>query len=83
MLDVPNRQPGTVPPTRRTVFLVALAFRLLLLPAGFDAESGAFRRLVLYDDDIWRYLWEGHTWFAGVNPLRASRGDWYTDTRWP
>lgn len=59
------------PPTRRTIFLGALVFRLLLVPAGFDAESDAFRRLLLYDDDIWRYLWEGHTWFAGVNPLET------------
>ena len=61
----------SAPPTHRTIFVVALVFRLLLVPAGFDAESGAFRRLLLYDDDIWRYLWEGHTWFAGVNPLQT------------
>lgn len=63
------------PPTRRLIFAAALAFRLLLLPAGFDTETGSFRRLLLYDDDIWRYLWEGHTWFAGINPLTTPPQD--------
>lgn len=57
------------PPGRRLIFAAALGFRLLLLPAGSDIQTGSFGQLLLYDDDIWRYLWEGHTWFSQVNPL--------------
>ena len=62
----------TSPPSRRLIFAAAVAFRLLLLPAGFDIEAGAYQRLLLYDDDIWRYLWEGHVWSAGLNPMEVS-----------
>ncbi len=60
------------PPSKRWIFAVAVLFRLILLPAGFDSENGTYQRLILYDDDIWRYLWEGHAWSAGVNPLRVA-----------
>ncbi len=62
---------GRSPPTRKLIFGAAVAFRLLLLPAGWDWETGAYRTQILYDDDIWRYLWEGHVWSAGVNPLHV------------
>lgn len=57
------------PPTLRFALGGALLLRLALLPAGFDIERNSFQRLLLYDDDIWRYLWEGHTWGAGVDPF--------------
>ena len=60
------------PPERRLIFGAAILFRLLLLPAGFDFETGAYQRLLLYDDDIWRYLWEGHVWSAGLNPMKVA-----------
>lgn len=60
------------PPERRLIFGAAILFRLLLLPAGFDFEAGAYQRLLLYDDDIWRYLWEGHVWSAGLNPMEVA-----------
>ena len=63
---------GRSPPTRKLIFAAAVAFRLLLLPAGLDWETGAFRTQILYDDDVWRYLWEGHAWSAGVNPLQVA-----------
>lgn len=28
----------------------------------------AYERFQLYDDDLWRYLWDGHAWAHGVNP---------------
>src|SRR5262249_30985051 len=43
-------------------------FRLVLLPAGISAPQ----RQTLYDDDVWRYLWEGQAWSAGVNPMRTA-----------
>src|SRR6185369_7913965 len=41
-----------------------------LLPAGL--LSADTPRLILYDDDVWRYLWEGHVWSAGLNPMRTA-----------
>ena len=60
------------PPTRKLILAAAVAFRLLLLPAGWDWDAGAFRTQILYDDDVWRYLWEGNAWSAGVNPLHVA-----------
>ena len=61
-----------VEPDRRLILAGAVLFRLLLLPAGISLESHHYQRQLLYDDDVWRYLWEGHVWSAGVNPMRTS-----------
>jgi len=60
------------PPSLPVILLGSFFLRLLLIPAGYDVESGRYRRLILYDDDVWRYLWEGHAWSAGVDPMRVS-----------
>jgi hypothetical protein len=60
-----------VEPDRRTVIAAAVLFRVLLLPAGISLETGEYQRQLFYDDDVWRYLWEGHAWSAGVNPMRT------------
>lgn len=59
------------PPARGVVLAGAVLFRLLLLPAGYSFDDRQYQRQILYDDDIWRYLWEGHAWSAGVNPMRT------------
>ncbi len=41
---------------------------LALLKGDVRGESVAYERFQLYDDDIWRYLWDGHIWAHGVNP---------------
>lgn len=66
------------------IFGGALAFRLALIPAGIPAQEGmwaslkrdwsgagspGFERFQLFDDDVWRYLWDGH--------VAASRRDVY------
>lgn len=61
-------------PSRPILWLVAVAalgFRLTLIPAGLPPEASladdlagqkvAFDRFQLYDNDIWRYLWDGHS----------------------
>ena len=69
----------------------AVLFRLTLLPAGFDDTSwravpGALRadlrgvrvsyeRFLLFDSDVWRYLWDGHVWAHGVNPYLHAPAD--------
>lgn len=30
----------------------------------------AYDRFLLYDNDVWRYLWDGHVWTNGINPYR-------------
>lgn len=57
-------------PTRaRTVLLTAVLFRVTLLPAG--CHDGEWQRFLLYDSDIWRYLWDGHVTRSGVSPYAA------------
>ncbi len=61
----------------------AAAFRLAMCLAGLpddqplrslrvDVASAevAYDTFLLYDNDVWRYLWEGHVIAAGVSPYR-------------
>lgn len=62
------------------ILVSALLFRLLLLPAGMQhpdldtiiedvaGSSVVYDRFLLYDNDVWRFLWDGHTQAAGLNP---------------
>jgi alpha-1,6-mannosyltransferase len=59
-------------PSRRLILTCAVLYRVLLIPAGISLETRQYQRQLLYDDDVWRYLWEGHAWPAGVNPMRTS-----------
>jgi len=31
-------------------------------------ESVSYNQFLLFDSDIWRYLWDGHVWAHGLNP---------------
>lgn len=75
-------------------FLFAAAFRLALVPAGLpsegfvaavadDARSRAvvYERFLLYDNDTWRYLWDGHVVLHGASPWRTSPGDFDPELR--
>lgn len=68
-------------PSRARWWLIAVAavvFRLTLLPAGLSqgasladdwkGEQVAYDRFQLFDNDIWRYLWDGHLVAHGRNP---------------
>ena len=64
------------------IVVFGLLFRLTLVPAGLQTDvplreallddlSGqavTFKTFLLYDQDLWRYLWEGHVWASGYNP---------------
>ncbi|MEM7354789.1 MAG: hypothetical protein AAF657_28530, partial [Acidobacteriota bacterium] len=67
------------------VLLWAGLFRLALLPAGLPPEtwtqdladdlSGreiAYRSFLLYDNDVWRYFWDGHVFGWGLDPYATS-----------
>ncbi len=69
----------------RQILLFAALFRFLLLFAGLPAGetwrgltddlSGqriGYSTFLLYDDDIWRYLWDGAAGAAGLDPYARS-----------
>jgi hypothetical protein len=41
---------------------------LATLRADASGAAVAYERFQLYDDDLWRYLWDGHVQARGVNP---------------
>jgi hypothetical protein len=49
--------------------------RLDDLRADLRGERVAYERFLLFDDDVWRYLWDGHVWAHGVNPYRCAPGN--------
>jgi hypothetical protein len=38
-------------------------------------ERVSYERYLLFDDDIWRYLWDGHVGASGINPYRHAPAD--------
>jgi alpha-1,6-mannosyltransferase len=42
---------------------------LELVRADLHGTAVSFDRYLLYDDDIWRYLWDGHVWANAENPF--------------
>ncbi len=62
------------------VFGGAILFRLLMVPCGLPepilpglladwrGAGVSYERFLLYDHDVWRYLWDGHTAANGINP---------------
>ncbi|MEM1206450.1 MAG: glycosyltransferase 87 family protein [Acidobacteriota bacterium] len=66
----------------RWVLLGAVLFRVAVLPAGVEggwtglgaADPGelAYETYLLYDNDVWRYLWDGHVLLSGVDTYRHS-----------
>jgi hypothetical protein len=78
----------------RAGLLFAAAFRLALVPAGLpsdgflaaladDVRSRAvvYERFLLYDNDTWRYLWDGQVVLHGASPWRTSPGDFDPELR--
>jgi hypothetical protein len=69
-------------PTRRFVLCTSLLFRLALLPAGLkdDAswgnllDSQAWQRFLLFDHDVWRFLWDPHVVANGMSPYAFPPG---------
>jgi hypothetical protein len=65
------------------VLSVGVFFRLLMLPAGISdgvtfaklesdltGEAVVFDRFLLFDHDLWRFLWDGHQQAVGMNPYQ-------------
>lgn len=49
--------------------------RLQALKTDAQGTEVVYERFQLFDDDIWRYLWDGHVWANGVNPYRYAPAD--------
>jgi hypothetical protein len=43
--------------------------------SDWRGESVTYERFQLFDDDIWRYLWDGHVAARGANPYTAVPAD--------
>ncbi len=43
--------------------------------ADLCGEAVTYERFLLYDSDVWRYLWDGHVAAHGVNPYRHAPAD--------
>lgn len=58
------------------------SFRALLagMRADLRGESVSFERFQLFDDDMWRYLWDGHVWAHGGNPYQFAPNDAAVDS---
>ncbi len=83
-----GRGPESAPSDRTAlaaILLFAVLFRGLLLFAGLPRErplealaddlSGrttGYTPFLIYDNDVWRYLWDGHAAAGGVGPYAAS-----------
>lgn len=48
---------------------------LQLVRADLSGKSVSFDRYLLYDDDVWRYLWDGHVWANSLDPFRLAPAD--------
>lgn len=71
----------------RRLLIAAFLFRLALIPAGAPGgwadlvddfrndDELVYQSFLIYDNDVWRYLWDGHAMTSGVNTYRHSPGD--------
>ena len=58
---------------------------LELLRDDLSGERVVYEPFLLYDSDVWRYLWDGHVWASGENPFAAppeARADLAEDELW-
>lgn len=42
------------------------------LKTDLFGQEVTYERFQLFDNDIWRYLWDGHIWANGVNPYKYA-----------
>ncbi len=73
-LPVGGASPFGVPPERALSEKVAerAGAHVRGLADDLAGRRVAFREHLLYDDDLWRYLWDGHVAATGANPYVRS-----------
>ena len=87
MLWAWKRAPAAGPSTRLAarVLIFAALFRLVMLGVGLPHESRldalardlggvetGYQTFLLYDNDVWRYLWDGHLTATGIGPYAKT-----------
>lgn len=50
------------------------------MQADLTGTEVAYDRFQLFDNDIWRYIWDGHVWVHGINPYAYAPSDERLDT---
>ncbi len=45
------------------------------MQADLAGTEAAYDRFQLFDNDIWRYIWDGHVWAHGINPYTYTPDD--------
>lgn len=51
------------------------SLKLAAMTADWRGEAVTYERFQLFDDDIWRYLWDGHVAAAGRNVYTSAPAD--------
>ncbi len=46
--------------------------KLSAMQSDLQGSEVTYERYQLFDNDIWRYLWDGHVWANGINPYKYS-----------
>src|SRR5207249_308135 len=54
---------------------LSLREKFAAMLADWRGESVTYKRFQLFDDDIWRYLWDGHVAARGANPYTSAPAD--------
>jgi len=54
---------------------LSLHEKFAAMRADWRGESVTYERFQLFDDDIWRYLWDGHVAARGANPYASAPAD--------
>ena len=54
---------------------LSLREKFAAMRADWRGGSVTYERFQLFDDDIWRYLWDGHVAASGANPYLSAPAD--------
>ncbi|MEJ2086326.1 MAG: hypothetical protein P8Y44_11710 [Acidobacteriota bacterium] len=79
-------------PSARQILVFAALFRLAMIFAGLppgqtgpaleadlSGERVGYDTFLLYDNDIWRYLWDGHVLASGLSPYEKTPREFADD----
>ena len=61
-------------------FELSASEKLEAMQADLKGTEVTYERYQLFDNDIWRYVWDGHVWAHGINPYLFAPSDVRLDT---
>lgn len=56
-------------------FELTASEKLEAMQADLQGTEVTYERYQLFDNDIWRYIWDGHVWAHGINPYLYAPSD--------